>query len=95
MAAKEEIRAELIISGRVQGVMYRAAAQAEALRLGLCGEVGNLPDGGVEITVEGERTAVEELIAWCRHGPTHARVDAVQVRFAPIRREFRTFRVTR
>jgi acylphosphatase len=95
MSAKEEIRAELIISGKVQGVMYRAAAQAEALRLGLCGEVGNLPDGGVEITVEGERTAVEELIAWCRRGPTHARVDAVQVRFSPIRGEFRTFRVTR
>ena len=87
------IRAELMIAGRVQGVFFRASAQAEAMRLGLCGEVGNLPDGGVEATVEGPRGAVEEFIAWCKRGPPSARVEQVQVKFSPIRGEFRTFRV--
>jgi len=48
-------RADLHITGRVQGVFYRASAQEEAMRLGLCGEIRNLPDGAVEAVVEGPR----------------------------------------
>ncbi len=91
----ELVRAELIISGRVQGVFYRASAQQEAQRLGLVGEAGNLPVGGVEVTAEGPREAVEELIAWCRRGPPAAEVDSVDVKWSSARGVFRTFMVTR
>jgi len=52
-------RADLLIGGRVQGVFYRASAQQEAMRLGLVGEVRNLPDGQVEAIVEGPKERVE------------------------------------
>lgn len=88
------IRAELLISGRVQGVFYRGSAQEEGERLGLTGEVRNLPTGQVQAVVEGERPAVEAFIAWCRKGPSAARVEAVEVRFAESSGAFRGFRVT-
>lgn len=91
----EAVRAELTISGRVQGCFYRASTQQEAQRLGLLGETGNLPDGSVEVTAEGAREAVEELIAWCRRGPPAAEVERVDVKWSSARGEFRTFMVTR
>ena len=91
---REPIRAELLITGQVQGVFFRSSAQSEALRLGLTGEVGNVP-GGVEATVEGERRAVEEFIAWCRRGPPSSKVGEVEVRYGPVRGEFRTFMIAR
>ena len=91
----EPVRAELLISGRVQGVFYRASAQQEAQRLGLVGEIANLPDGRVEAIVEGPRESVEEFIAWCRRGPPSAKVENVTVRWSTARGEFRTFMVTR
>ena len=92
---RDPVRARLIVTGQVQGVFYRASAQSEAQRLNLTGECGNLPDGGVEATVEGERRAVEEFIAWCRRGPPSAVVDSVQVKFSPPRGAFRTFMIAR
>jgi acylphosphatase len=91
----ERVRAEVVVTGRVQGVFFRASAQQEALQLGLTGEVGNLPDGAVEAIVEGERAAVDDFIAWCKRGPPAARVDHVEVELGPARGEFRTFSVTR
>ena len=67
-------RVRLRISGRVQGVWYRGATQAEARRLGVRGWVRNLHDGDVEALLEGENDAVRKLVAWCRRGPTGARV---------------------
>jgi acylphosphatase len=93
--ARELVRATLLVTGRVQGVFYRASAQEEGLRLGLAGEVRNLPDGSVEAIVEGERRVVDEFTAWCRRGPPAARVEGVSVRLAPPRGEFRTFMVVR
>jgi acylphosphatase len=89
------MRAELLISGLVQGVFYRASAQQEGLRLGLTGEVRNLPGGEVEAIVEGEKEAIDEFIAWCKRGPPSARVEKVEVRWTPPRGAFRTMRVTR
>ena len=88
-------RAELLITGRVQGVFYRGSAQEEAERLGLLGEIRNLPGGEVEAVVEGEKAVVEEFIAWCRRGPPAAKVQDVQIRWGAPRGEFRSFRVTR
>ena len=73
------IRVHLLVSGRVQGVYYRASAQQEAQRLGLQGWVKNLPTGQVEALAEGDAQKVDAFIAWCHRGPPHARVDDVQV----------------
>ncbi len=91
----DPVRAQIVVTGRVQGVFFRASAQEEGLQLGLTGEVRNLPDGAVEAIVEGERAAVDDFIAWCKRGPPAARVDRVEVDLRPARGEFRTFRVTR
>ncbi len=69
----------LFISGRVQGVFFRAHTQDLARRLGLHGWVRNLPDGRVEVKVWGDPDRVEELVAWCHQGPPAARVTHVAV----------------
>ncbi|QDZ38724.1 acylphosphatase [Euhalothece natronophila Z-M001] len=73
------IRKHLWISGKVQGVGYRLSAQSEARKLGVNGWVKNLPDGRVEAVLEGEKTAVEQMIQWCHQGPTSAVVKDIQV----------------
>ena len=63
------------ISGRVQGVFFRAWTRDEAKALGVHGWVRNCDDGSVEAFVEGEADAVERLLVLIREGPAHARVD--------------------
>jgi len=70
---------KITITGRVQGVCYRAATQHTARRLGLRGTVRNLADGRVEIAAQGESDALDQLVNWCWQGPPAARVDAVSV----------------
>jgi acylphosphatase len=70
----------LTVEGRVQGVGYRANAAAEAQVLGLSGWVRNLPDGRVEVVVEGPAEAVEAFERWCRRGPRMAVVTRVVAR---------------
>jgi len=69
----------LRISGRVQGVGYRAWAIATATRLGLSGWVRNRLDGSVEALVSGDDDTVEAMIALCGDGPYGARVTAVAI----------------
>ena len=78
-------RAHVVVTGRVQGVWFRGSMQEEARRLGVEGWVRNLRDGSVEAEAEGERSAVEALVAWAQSGPPGARVDAVRVDWiAPV-----------
>lgn len=72
------IARRLLIRGRVQGVSFRANAQAEAERLGLSGWVRNRMDGSVEALVSGPQQTVEQFMAWARKGPRAARVDEVE-----------------
>jgi acylphosphatase len=72
-------RVRAIVSGRVQGVSYRAATADEARRLGVTGWVRNLDDGSVELEAEGPDDRVAALLAWCAHGPPSARVTGVAV----------------
>lgn len=66
-----------LVSGRVQGVGYRAATAERATALGIDGSVRNLADGRVEVIVAGEPDAVESLIAWFWSGPPAAAVNSV------------------
>jgi acylphosphatase len=88
------VRARITITGRVQGVAYRASAQDEGLRLGLVGRVRNRADGSVEALVEGSRQAVDEFVRWCRRGPPAARVADVQVAWSEPSGEYRDFEIT-
>jgi acylphosphatase len=72
-------RVRAIVSGRVQGVSYRASTASEARRLGVVGWVRNRFDGTVELEVEGEPECVARLLVWCESGPPAARVIEVVV----------------
>jgi len=69
--------ARFLVSGRVQGVFFRASTRAEAERLGLVGTANNLDDGRVEVVASGSDTALDALEKWLRQGPPSARVDDV------------------
>jgi acylphosphatase len=71
------------VTGRVQGVSFRWYTVREARRLGLAGWVRNEPDGAVAAHLEGPDDAVEEMVAWCGHGPPTARVADVELRDVP------------
>ncbi|HEV2548123.1 MAG TPA: acylphosphatase [Stellaceae bacterium] len=72
-----ESAVHLVISGRVQGVGFRAWASHEARRRGLRGWVRNRHDGGVEALLIGDGPAVEAMIEACWQGPSMARVDDI------------------
>jgi len=84
-----------VVSGRVQGVWFRAATREEATRLGLRGWVRNLPDGRVEAIFEGEEGPLRQMLDWCRTGPPGARVLGVDSRWGPPTRVFDDFTVRR
>ncbi len=65
------------VSGRVQGVWYRASTQDQAKALGLTGWARNLPDGRVEVLACGERDNLQDLYAWLQIGPQLAEVKDV------------------
>lgn len=72
-------RVRVLISGKVQGVGFRYSTHQQADRLGLSGWVRNRSDGRVEAVFEGQLTAVEQAIAWCRQGPLSADVTDLSV----------------
>lgn len=74
----EIIRYSVRVSGRVQGVGFRYSAVNKAERLHVSGYVKNMPDGSVALEIEGVRENVEQMLAWCYHGPGTAWVDHVQ-----------------
>lgn len=79
MSTTHTITRHLRITGRVQGVYYRASMTEEATRLGLQGWVRNRQDGSVEALAQGPASAVQALIDWAYQGPRLARVDGVLV----------------
>jgi acylphosphatase len=88
------IRAHVFISGRVQGVFFRDKTQQLATSRGVNGWIRNLPDGRVEAVFEGEKEAVETLLAFCRKGPRDAQVADAEVKYEPFKGEFQSFEVT-
>lgn len=92
---EDRIRRHAIIQGRVQGVFFRMETKQEAQAHGVTGWVRNLPDGAVEAVFEGEKDKVETVLAWCRQGPSAARVDSVDITEEPCTGEFAAFSITR
>ena len=82
-----------LVSGRVQGVFYRASTAERARELGVTGYAKNLADGRVEVLVCGEEEAVRELCGWLRRGPPAAKVESVEIddmRLEEMPTEFKT-----
>lgn len=77
MPERTESAARFYVAGKVQGVFFRASTREQAARLGLRGYARNLADGRVEVLAAGDAAALEILAEWLRHGPPHARVDAL------------------
>ena len=70
---------QLRITGKVQGVGFRAAMSREAVKLNVTGWVRNRKDGTVEAVIQGPEKTVTEMLAWVKRGPSGARVDQVEV----------------
>lgn len=68
-----------VVSGKVQGVFFRASTRQQALQLGIHGYAKNLSDGRVEVLAIGDTEAVSRLERWLWQGPPAARVDVVLV----------------
>jgi acylphosphatase len=89
----ENVRARVIIEGRVQGVFFRYHAQEMALHLGLKGWVKNLRDGRVEAVFEGDKNRVDQIIQWCHQGSSEARVTKVHLNWEDYTGEFEDFAI--
>lgn len=84
----------LKIKGRVQGVAFRYSTQKQAERLGITGIVRNEPDGSVYAEIEGEETQLQQMIDWCRQGPSAARVIEVDVQ-SGTQKDYTSFDIIR
>ncbi len=83
----------LRITGRVQGVSYRAYASEKAQSLGLTGTVRNRMDGTVELTAEGDEQHLATLLDWCQQGSPWAQVSAIDAKWSDATNEHTIFRV--
>jgi acylphosphatase len=72
------------VSGRVQGVFYRGTTASRAREMGITGYARNLPDGRVEVLVQGPQAVVEDFIKWLWIGSVASKVTAVDVRDVPV-----------
>ena len=72
-------RVHVWITGRVQGVFFRAYTRDAAQMIGVTGWVRNLPDGRVEAVFEGELDKVEKMVEWCREGSPMSRIERVDL----------------
>ena len=75
---------DIVVTGRVQGVFYRAGMREQAERLDVAGWVRNEPDGSVRAHLEGAPAAVSELLEWCANGTPAAQVDGVSTQPAEV-----------
>jgi acylphosphatase len=87
--------ANVRVKGRVQGVGFRAFVQNHATTAGLTGWVRNLPDGAVEVQLEGPRDTIETVLHRVRQGPPGSRVDSVEVDWSQANRQTEGFKIVR
>ncbi len=86
-------RVRVIISGHVQGVLFRADTKVKADYLGIFGWIRNNHDGSVEAVFEGEDKKIEDILRWCRKGPVFAKVANVRIIIEKYTGEFKNFSI--
>lgn len=88
-----KVRAHVYVSGIVQGVLFRSRTAIVAYRLNVRGWVRNLRDGRVEAIFEGEKKDVDEMLKYCRRGPSGAVVEDVEISWEDYKGEFSVFAI--
>lgn len=88
---KEQLH--VLISGRVQGVWFRANTQRKAQELGITGWVRNTSDGKVEAIFEGETTQLKNMISWCHKGPQFSQVTNVEIQHKQYTGQYTSFTI--
>lgn len=83
----------LKITGRVQGVFFRAHTKKQADQLGITGWVINSDDGSVEVLAQGEQSALENFILWCKKGPDSSRVEKIEIQKSLGLNKFNEFNI--
>lgn len=84
----------ITVSGKVQGVFYRASTKAVADQLGIRGFVKNLDNGSVYIEAEGDDFSLESFLEWCNEGPEKARIENVEAVESELK-NYRNFEVVK
>ena len=87
------VRAHVHVSGRVQGVFFRAQTENNAIQYDVKGWVRNLPDGRVEAIFEGEKPDVDAMVEFCKRGPSGAYVKQIDVIWEDWTGEFTEFNI--
>ncbi|NNF98500.1 MAG: acylphosphatase [Desulfobacteraceae bacterium] len=85
--------AHVIITGRVQGVFYRAETKRASERIGVTGWVRNRPDGSVEAVLQGSEDGVNRTIDWCQKGSPHSRVEKIDISWEDTTEIFDSFEI--
>lgn len=83
---------QITVSGRVQGVFFRASTKAVADQLGMKGFVKNQKDGTVLIHAEGDELFMDDFIEWCKFGPDDAKVTDAKIEDVEVK-NYRNFEV--
>ncbi len=84
---------ECVISGKVQGVLYRDFVRRKARHLGLFGEVSNAPDGTVRVVAQGDESELKKFIEYLKQGSFFSRVDAVDEKWSNAEQSFSDFKI--
>lgn len=85
---------DIKVTGKVQGVFYRASTKAVADQLGVKGFVKNEEDGSVYIEAEGDKLMIEAFLEWCHEGPDRARIEQVECNEGELK-NYRNFEVVK
>ena len=91
--SSDQARAEIILTGLVQGVGFRFFIHRNAQQLGLKGYVKNMYDGSVLTLVEGEKGIINELFKKLKIGPRSASVSNARIEWGDFKNEFSTFEI--
>lgn len=86
-------RVHLLISGKVQGVFFRASTRKVANEIGVTGWVRNVPNGMVEVVAEGRKNQLDRLIEFCKKGPEGAKVEDIEINWEKYKGEFKDFEI--
>ena len=88
-----KVKAHVLVSGRVQGVFFRAETARTAVANHVTGWIRNLSNGQVEAVFEGEKSDVQIVVDFCKRGPSGAHVEAAEVTWKNWNGEFSDFRI--